>query len=106
MSRRSIGGSRVQRLVQNDRPRRDLRGDRYTLRLESARPSRSRTIGQPHDLDGKREVRTSCAHDLQLLVVLLAEERPARPRGVEQLGDHRGHAVEVTGADRAFHACR
>ena len=31
----------------------------------------------------------------QLLPVLLAEERPLRRDDVEQLGDHRGHAVEV-----------
>ena len=65
------------------------------LRLDSASPSGSRTIGQPTTVDGQREVGDEPAHDAELLVVLLTEVRGAGARGDEQLGDDRRHPVEV-----------
>ena len=52
------------------------------------------------DLDAEVEITGQAAHDRQLLEVLLAEHRHIRACGGEQLGDHRGDAVEVTGPRR------
>ena len=71
---------------------------RRTLRLDSARPSGSRTVG--HDLDRDRDVEVAHepADDRDLLGVLLAEERDVGPDHVEELGHDGRDAVEVLGA--------
>ena len=68
------------------------------MRLDRARPSGSRTVGQPNDLDRQRQVGDQAADDRQLLEVLLAEVGPARPGQGEQLGHDGRHPVEVARA--------
>ena len=64
--------------------------DSRTLRLESASPSASRTVGQPDDLDRERQVGRQRADHRQLLEVLLTEVGAAAPGHGEELGHHRG----------------
>jgi hypothetical protein len=59
-----------------------------------ARPSGSHGRAA-HHLDRQREVRRHPAHHRELLVVLLAEVRPAGPDDGEELGHHGGDAGEV-----------
>ena len=68
---------------------------RWTLRLDSARPSGSRTVGQHLDAHGQVEVAHQAADDERLLRVLLAEEGHVGADHVQQLGDHGRDAVEV-----------
>ena len=73
-----------------------------TLRLDSASPSGSRTVGTPTTPTPRSR---SCGHppdQRQLLVVLLAEVRAAGPHQVEELGHDGEHAGEVPGPDRAL----
>ena len=49
----------------------------------------------PDHGDGQRKVLRHLPNHRQLLVVLLAEVSPARSGHGEELGHHRGHAVEV-----------
>jgi len=50
------------------------------------------------DFDVEIQVQRQAANDLQLLVILAAEDRHMGPDDVEELGHHRRHAAEVTGA--------
>ena len=54
------------------------------------------------DLDAERQVARHAAHDHELLVVLLAEERALRPHEAEEARDHGGDAAEVAGACTAL----
>src|SRR5690606_15757524 len=54
-------------------------------------------------LTGEGEVAVHRANDDQLLVVLAAEVRPVGSEGGEQLGHHRGDAVEVARPVYPFH---
>ena len=72
------------------------------MRLERARPSASRTVGQPITSTGEGQVLDQAADDRQLLEVLLAEVGPARAGQGEQLGDDGRHPVEVPGPVGAF----
>ena len=76
------------------------------MRLDSARPSGSRTVGMADHLDPEVEVGDHPADDGQLLEVLLAEHRHVGPDGAEELGHHRGHAVEVARAGGALQSAR
>ena len=53
------------------------------------------------DFDRQVEVARQSSDDLQLLVVLFAEIGAIGQAGEEELGDHRRHAVEMAGAERA-----
>ena len=57
------------------------------MREERARPSGSRTVGAADDLHGKVEVGRETLHDLELLVVLLSENRQIGHRLDQQLAD-------------------
>ena len=75
--------------------------ERYMLRLDSARPSGSRTVGT-HDVDRDVEVADHPTDQGELLGVFLAEERDVRSGEGEQLGDDGEHPTEVAGPARAF----
>ena len=68
-----------------------------------ARPSGSRTIGQPTTSTGKDEVGGHPPDHRELLEVLLAEVGAARAGDGEELGHDRGHPGEVRGPGRALH---
>ena len=71
-----------------------------------ARPSSSRTIGQPTTSTGKSRSRAMRRTIGELLEVLLAEVGPARSGDVEQLGHDRRDAGEVGRPGRALHRWR
>ena len=58
-------------------------------------PVRLATRGTTHDIHRKPEVSHQPAHHLELLEVLLAEERPAGAHGTQQPGHHLGHTGEM-----------
>ena len=72
------------------------------MRDDIASPSASRTIGHPDDPHVDVEVGDHLADQHQLLVVLLAEERPVRPDDLQQLEHHGQHAREMRRAARTF----
>ena len=74
---------------------------RYALRLESATPSLSRTVGATIDANRKIEIAHHRANDRCLLNVLLPEDRDIGLHDVEELRDHGEHAREMSGARRA-----
>ncbi len=76
--------------------------ERRTLRLDTARPSSSRTVGQATTSTGRHRSRDEPAHDGNLLEILLAEVCAATACQREELGHHGGDAVEVAGAELAF----
>ena len=80
------------------RPRaRARRAARRTLRLDSASPSGSRTVGTISSADGHVEVGDHPPQDRDLLGVLLAEVRDVGRDDVEQLGHDGADAGEVAG---------
>src|SRR6185312_368174 len=66
---------------------------RKTIRLAHRR--------RADNLDGQAEVRDHVPNDRELLKILLAKYREIRLHDVEELGDYRAHAVEVTGTEFA-----
>ena len=81
-------------------------GSRRTLRLERARPSASRTIATPHDLDREGEVAHHLTDHGQLLEVLLSEVDPTRSGHGQQFRHDARHPVEVSGSRGAFEDAR
>ncbi len=55
------------------------------------------------DLHAQVEVGDHCAHHGELLEILLTEYSEMGSGGVEELGDHGRHAVEVPRSRHAFH---
>ena len=75
---------------------------RRALRELRARPSSSRTVGQPNDLARQAQVARHPAHDDELLVVLLPEVDAGRPHGAEEDRDDGGDAAEWAGPELAL----
>jgi hypothetical protein len=73
-----------------------------TFRLDSARPSDSRTIGAPTISHTQVEIVHQPSHDRELLVVLAPEHRDIGRHRPEQLGHHGHDAAEVARSHRTF----
>ena len=76
-------------------------GERYALRLDSARPSGSRTIGQPTTSTGRSRSAAMRAITASCCASLRPKYAAARTGDREQLGDDGRDAVEVRRAGRA-----
>ena len=81
-------------------------GLRYALRLLSARPSGSRTVGTIAELDRPVEVPEHAPHQRHLLDVLLPEADDVGLGQVEQLGDDGEHAGEMARSRRTLPSLR
>ena len=77
-----------------------LGAESSALRLDIARPSGSRTVGQTWMRTGRFRSATSRRITSDLLSVLLSEVGDVGHRHSEQLRDDRAHAAEVLGAAR------
>ena len=91
---RALGGARA-RARGTRRLRRASRRRGSALRLDSASPSASRTVGTPTISTSKPRSRDQAADHRELLEVLLAEHRDVGLRGEQQLRHDRRDAAEV-----------
>ena len=83
---RRLRAHRRERAVQRWR-RRALPASRYALRLDSARPSASRTVGTTTISTGMRQIGDHSAQHRDLLRVLLSEKQRVGTGDGEQFGD-------------------
>ena len=94
-SGRDGGFGRVECANQRDRLAARLRDGGWTLRLDSARPSRLANDRSADDLDVESEIANHAADHAQLLVVLLAEDGEVGLRGEQEFRDDRRDRAEM-----------